>query len=84
MKDYLKLTNSLQTPTIDNFLSCNNTLIQIIVIHMCITMARMKWNILQQHKESTLTHEKNIFVLEAHNTLFVPQTIGIGNVTMWN
>jgi len=51
---------------------------------MCITMARMKRNTLQHHKESTLTHEKCIFVLEAHSILFVPQIIGIGSVAMGN
>ncbi len=47
-------------------------------------MARIKRDTLQQHKESTLTHEEGIFVLEAQSTLFVPQTTRIGSVAMGN
>jgi hypothetical protein len=51
---------------------------------MWIAMARIKRDTLQQHKESTLTHEEGIFVLEAQSTLFVPQTTRIGSVAMGN
>jgi hypothetical protein len=44
----------------------------------------MKREILQQHKELALIFEKGIFVLEAQNTLFIPQTKGTGNVVMEN
>lgn len=44
----------------------------------------MKWEILQQHKELALIFEKNIYVFEAHNTLFIPQTRGARNVVMEN
>lgn len=47
-------------------------------------MTGTKQDILQQNKELTLTCEKGIFVPETHNILFVPQTIGIGNIAMGN
>jgi hypothetical protein len=44
----------------------------------------MKWEILQHHEESMLICDEGIPMLEAQNTLFVPQTIRIRNVAARN
>ncbi len=39
---------------------------------------------MQQHKELALTYEENISILEAHNTLSIPQTTRTGSAIMGN
>jgi hypothetical protein len=71
----LKLANSLQTLTTDNFF--------IIVFrsrlqfYLRISIVGMKQEILQQCKELVPICEEGIYVLEALSTLSVPQTTGI-------
>jgi hypothetical protein len=43
----------------------------------------IKWETLQQHKKLMLIYE-GIYMLEAHNTLFVPQTTRTRNVAVGN
>ncbi len=60
-----KLAHGLQVPTIDNFLTTMfRTSLQS---YLKITIARMKWSTLQQHKEPTMLCEEGVTIAEARS-----------------
>lgn len=78
----LKLANSLQTLTTANSFTI---MFQLgLQSYLCIVVARMKWGILQHHKELVLICEQGISMPEALTTFFVPQTTWTRNVVAKN
>jgi hypothetical protein len=66
----LKLGNSLQHRTTNNFLT---TIFKSgLQPYLHVATIGMKREILQHHKESTLVYEEGIFKIEAINNLLIP------------
>jgi hypothetical protein len=68
----LKLANSLQHKTIDSFLTI--VLRFGLQPYLCVAIASMKKETLQQHKETTLVCEKKVSKVEAISNLSIPQS----------
>jgi hypothetical protein len=71
-KRLLKLANNLQHKTTYSFL--------IIIFrfglqpYLCVATTSMKRESLQQHKETTLVHERGIFEVDAISNLSIPNS----------
>ncbi len=66
----LKLANSLQHMTTNNFLT---TIFKFgLQPYLCVVITSMKKKTLQQHKETALVYEKGIFEVEVISNLSIP------------